>query len=486
MHDGLALLSELNDSDISAILESSQEQQVIANEVIIKEGTHPENLYVVLSGLVGIYVSSVGERRLATLGPGELLGEISYIEDSTASATVMAIENSLLLVLSRMSLDARMAEDPFFASRLNKSFALISSRRLRERVNTLGRLLKGKSAEEKAVEDRWGLIAKALDAFKELMQMIDRESIKRDGVIPNELALQVPQRLMAFVAVLNKEIGKGSPEDPLIKDTLGARAQREFLPYLLLTRIGERMYAKPRGYAGDYLTIEWMYRDEPEGSGRIGPLLDRAMLESPAIRAVKNRRRLLAAEISRLCCKNNGETIKVTSLGCGPAREIFDVFDKLDNPSRLRVNMIDIDLQALAYVSDRIEKRKLKRQITLLHCNLIYLATGRQKTDIRDQNLVYSVGLIDYFDDKFVVKLLNYIYAILAPGGKVILGNFHSSNPCRAFCDYVLDWKLIHRTEEDMNCLYSASRFGRVCTNIRFEGAGINLFAECVKESKTR
>ena len=136
--------------------------------------------------------------------------------------------------------------------------------------------------------------------------------------------------------------------------------------------------------------------------------------------------------------------------------------------------MIDIDLQALAYVSDRIEKRTLKRQIKLVHGNL---ATGRQKVDIHDQDLVYSIGLIDYFDDKFVVKLLNYIYATLAPGGKAILGNFHSSNPCRAFCDYVLDWKLIHRTEEDMNRLYSASLFGRPCTNIRFEEAR-DLLAE--------
>lgn len=109
-----------------------------------------------------------------------------------------------------------MAEDPSFASRLNKSFALISSRRLRERVDTLGRLLKGKSAAEKALEDRWGRIAKALDAFKELMQMIDHKAIKREGVIPDELALQVPQRLMAFVEVLNIEIGKESPENPLI------------------------------------------------------------------------------------------------------------------------------------------------------------------------------------------------------------------------------------------------------------------------------
>jgi extracellular factor (EF) 3-hydroxypalmitic acid methyl ester biosynthesis protein len=63
----------------------------------------------------------------------------------------------------------------------------------------------------------------------------------------------------------------------------------------------------------------------------------------------------------------------------------------------------------------------------------------------------------------------------------VILGNFHPRNPDKALMDYVLDWKLIHRTEADMDRLFSNSSFNRPCTNVRFEDQGINLFAECIK-----
>ena len=55
-------------------------------------------------------------------------------------------------------------------------------------------------------------------------------------------------------------------------------------------------------------------------------------------------------------------------------------------------------------------------------------------------------------------------------------------NGLRARLDYVLEWRLIHRDEDDMNRLFEASRFGRPCTNIRFEEQGVNLFAECVRE----
>ncbi len=54
-------------------------------------------------------------------------------------------------------------------------------------------------------------------------------------------------------------------------------------------------------------------------------------------------------------------------------------------------------------------------------------------------------------------------------------------NPAKEFMDYVLDWKLIHRTEEEMNRLFSASAFHRACSRIFFEEGGINLFAECTR-----
>ena len=91
MFEALSLLNELEDADVKWIFDAGQEQQVIANTVIIQEGTDPKALYFVLEGLVGITVSSAGNRQLATLGPGELLGEISFIENRHASATVTAV-----------------------------------------------------------------------------------------------------------------------------------------------------------------------------------------------------------------------------------------------------------------------------------------------------------------------------------------------------------------------------------------------------------
>ena len=179
---------------------------------------------------------------------------------------------------------------------------------------------------------------------------------------------------------------------------------------------------------------------------------------------------------------------RVTSLASGPAAELFDAFAALDDPTRLQATCIDIDDEALTYVAVERSARGLDAQMRLEQGNLVYLATGRTTLDLPAQDLIYSIGLIDYFSDAFVVKLLNAIHGLLAPGGQVILGNFHPRNPTRALMDHVLDWKLIHRDEADMDRLFAASAFGGPCARVRVEGGGqpVRLRTEGLRPRRRR
>jgi len=317
----------------------------------------------------------------------------------------------------------------------------------------------------------------AVANFKRLLADADRQALKNNNVVPQRLVADVETAFRACNAKLNSiegELNKGN-------DELGARIKSDLLPYLLLTNTAERWYSKPRGYAGDFLSIHQIYQNQPEGRGRIGSMLDQCFLNLPAAIAVRNRRPLLAEEINEVVAAKGATGAKVTSLACGPAAELFDVYEALPDRSKLTTTLIDIDLQALAFVAEQRDKARLQQQMRLINANLIYVVKEREKLNLREQDLVYSIGLIDYFSDKFVIKLLDFIYKALAPGGKVILGNFHPRNPDKVIMDHVLDWRLIHRSEDDMNRLFRASAFARECTKTRFEDQGINLFAECIK-----
>ncbi len=327
----------------------------------------------------------------------------------------------------------------------------------------------------------WEELAPSVFSLKTLLRRADREAIE-EGAIPPLTSERIAVAWGRFEVLVNATLGDEAEGDDENKNRVGARLQADLHPYLLLSENAERWYAKPRGYAGDFLSIAKIYENAPRGHGRLGAIVDQCFLELAAARAVRNRRGLLAKEIRSVIDANEGRRARVTSMACGPAEELFDVYATLPDASCLRSTLIDMDLQALAHVADRRDRGRLRTQMSLANENLVHLATGRRQLLLENQDLVYSVGLIDYFDDDMVVKLLGFVHRALRPGGRVLLGNFHPRNPTKALMDHVLEWRLVHRTEEDMDRLFRRSAFGRAASRVVFEEQRINLFAECVKE----
>lgn len=480
MSSATTLLEQLTDEDADWLLGANAERAVGIGEVVIAAGRPIDAIYLVLEGVLGVDGGD-GDAPVAVVGPGEIVGEMSFVEQQTPAHSVAAIEASTLLVIPHADLRRRADEDPAFAARLYGALALMLSRRLRRATNQIAAQgdVDFRAEAERTV---WEQLVAGLDVLKDRLHAINQAALKGGGEPPAEAVAELDALVVAMYTGLEQAIGDGAPGSEQFKEQVGIRIQRELIPYVLLTKNGARVYTKPRGYAGDYLTIEWMYQAQPGGVAPLGPLLDAALLELPASVAVRNRRGLLAEEIGAVVQARDGETAHVTSLACGPARELFDVFEQQPDPKLLKATGIDFDLQALAHVSERRDGLGLQRAISLTPANLIHLALGRKTIDLDEQDLVYSIGLIDYFPDELVVKLMSLIHGLLRPGGKAILGNFHTTNTCKAFMDHVLEWRLIHRDEADMDRLYRASAFGRECTNIRFEDQGINLFAECVKD----
>lgn len=333
-----------------------------------------------------------------------------------------------------------------------------------------------------AVSASWMVIKPKLDSWKQLIVAAKRESLTL-GKISDSLRDTVLKSFISMMYVLNDIQNSPSDLDEQGKCFIGRKIHDEILPYLLLTQNAERWYTKPRGYAGDYLMINGIYQNQPAGVGRVGTLIDQCFLNIPAAAAVRNRRNLLTKEILSLVNNNRAEkTLHITSLASGPATEVFDAFERLGGESsRCKITLVDIDYQSLAYVDDIATAHGVRKNLQLHHGNLAHLAMGKQEIHLQPQELIYSIGLIDYFDNQFVLALINYIYAQLADGGKVILGNFHPNNRGKAFMDHVLEWQLNHRTEQEMRQLFEQSKFGTADVQIQFEGEGINMFAGCVK-----
>jgi CRP/FNR family cyclic AMP-dependent transcriptional regulator len=136
MRKVLYILTRLSDEDVDWLSAVGERKRLPVGTVLIREGEPVDALIFVLHGLLAVTVQGVGE--VARLGSGEILGEISLVDESPPSATVTVIEPAMVLWVDRAMLDAKAENDPHFAARLYRAIAMFLSVRMRATVQRLG------------------------------------------------------------------------------------------------------------------------------------------------------------------------------------------------------------------------------------------------------------------------------------------------------------------------------------------------------------
>jgi CRP-like cAMP-binding protein len=122
----------LTPDDVTLILARATRTTYGPGEQIIAEGARREAIFILRSGSALVQKDHLGSPvPVAMLGPGELIGEISFVDHSTASASVLAAETSEVDVLEGPEVQALLASNPGLATRFYSSLAVTLAHRLR-------------------------------------------------------------------------------------------------------------------------------------------------------------------------------------------------------------------------------------------------------------------------------------------------------------------------------------------------------------------
>lgn len=99
----LPLFSSLVPSELDLISEKAREKIILAGECFIQQGEPGDSTYIIIDGLVRVYrITEDGEDvNIAMLGKGEVVGEMSLIDEGPRSAYVDAVNQTHCLVLFR-------------------------------------------------------------------------------------------------------------------------------------------------------------------------------------------------------------------------------------------------------------------------------------------------------------------------------------------------------------------------------------------------
>jgi CRP-like cAMP-binding protein len=159
--------------------------------VVVSEAERGDALFVLAQGKVKVvlYGESGREVILSIFSkPGEVFGEMSLLDDAPRSATVMAMEPSTLLVLSRADFRAHVERHPSIAlqvltelsRRLRRADAIIGDLALLDVFGRLAAKLRAR-AESEGEEVEAGVLIRQRPTQAEIAAMIgtSRETVSR-------------------------------------------------------------------------------------------------------------------------------------------------------------------------------------------------------------------------------------------------------------------------------------------------------------------
>jgi len=104
--------TDTHDRYIALLTSSGEPEAFSAGSTVFEEGEPGDRLYVVKSGSVSL---STEGRRLETVGPGGLFGEMAVIDREPRSATAVADEDSELVAIDKRRFWFLVQETPYFA-----------------------------------------------------------------------------------------------------------------------------------------------------------------------------------------------------------------------------------------------------------------------------------------------------------------------------------------------------------------------------------
>ena len=116
----VALFSGCSQRDLEKIAKAGDEVSMPAGTYVVDQGQTGREAFVVLEGTV---VVKRNNKKVATLGPGTVVGELSLLDHGPRTATVVCETDCKLLLLSQRHFMAVVDEVPALSHKLMASLA---------------------------------------------------------------------------------------------------------------------------------------------------------------------------------------------------------------------------------------------------------------------------------------------------------------------------------------------------------------------------
>jgi extracellular factor (EF) 3-hydroxypalmitic acid methyl ester biosynthesis protein len=376
-------------------------------------------------------------------------------------------------------------------------FDLDQARRIDSRAALEHQLSSGphstSSAVPRALLDAVSEAVHVVQYYKRALQAHEEDARRAGEQAVCELAAQAYEKLAPAYAALRERASDAALEVLADKRALAAAkhyTETMLTPLLLSAPMIRRAYEKPLGYPGDYQVMLHYYDDAFEGDTAFAKAFHKLFVRHPLSAGVCTRKDFvvgkLTSDLHALRARGDLSPFQITSLGCGPAKEVPGFVEALPEwQGVVHFRLIDQEPRTLQVAFDAAQRAlSASSGASFVEClNLSFGQLLKQPALLKaggPQNFIFSTGLFDYLPLPTARQLIAALYDCLKPGGTMIIGNAKGPNRYFFCPEFVLDWSLIYRSLDDMKDMAKGLP-GEARTSIELESGDAYWFLEIRK-----
>lgn len=120
-----------NSEEVSALIKKLKYVSIDKNKHIIKDNQENDTLYFVIEGSLNCYIEKDGTKvSIGKIFPGEYVGEVSMLDNSNATSSVITETPCIFYSLNKTSFDELGKEHPVISGKILRSISSILTNRL--------------------------------------------------------------------------------------------------------------------------------------------------------------------------------------------------------------------------------------------------------------------------------------------------------------------------------------------------------------------
>ena len=170
-------------------------------------------------------------------------------------------------------------------------------------------------------------------------------------------------------------------------------------------------------------------------------------INSNAGKAVRFRREYLARLIDDTADRH--ASTRILAIAAGHLREV-ELSSAIAHGKVCEIVAFDQDEESLKV----IDRDYTHLPVRTMPGSVRHLLAG--KAGMGHFHLVYAAGLFDYLEDEVAKRLVQRMWAMTLPGGRVMIANFMPDIPDVGYMEAFMDWWLIYRDSAQVRELFSA------------------------------